>query len=297
MKYLSVCSGIEAATVAFRPLGWKAVAFSEIDPFCAAVLKHHYPEVPNLGDMNTIDGDLFRDKLDLIIGGTPCQSFSIAGARNGFTSSNGQLTLSFFRLVDWCRPRWFIWENVSNVLQIDKGRVFRDILLDLENIRYSVAWRVLDSQFFGVPQRRRRVFLVGHYRDWRGPGHVLFDPYGLSKNYSETSPIQKISPNRETDPPIRLYRQDIVGTLKTRCCRLDMHNVGGDTLIKTGANLRYLTPLEFERLMGFPDYYTLIPYKNKLLSDFRRYKLLGNSMVTNVIQWLGKRIQDYDTLC
>lgn len=160
MRYLSICSGIEAATVAWAPLGWKVVGFSEIDKFPAAVLAHHYPNVPNLGDMTQIKGDDYRGLVDLLVGGTPCQSFSVAGLRGGLDDPRGQLTLKFFQLVDRIRPRWVVWENVPGVLLDDGGRTFGSVLGALGQCGYGFAYRILDAQYFGVPQRRRRVFVV-----------------------------------------------------------------------------------------------------------------------------------------
>ena len=179
MKYLSVCSGIEAATVAWEPLGWQAAAFAEIDTFPAAVLAHHYPGVPNLGDFTKIQGDEF-EPVDLIVGGTPCQAFSIAGKREGLDDERGNLTLEFLRLVGRLRPLWVGWENVPGVLSLDGGRTFGTILGELGQLGYGFAYRILDAQYFGVPQRRRRIFLVGHLGDWRLAAAVLFERHSLS---------------------------------------------------------------------------------------------------------------------
>src|SRR5690348_4762644 len=111
MRYLSVCSGIEAATVAWHPLGWQPAAFSEIDAFPRAVLRHHYPGVPLHGDFTTIKGDEYGP-VDLLVGGTPCQDFSIAGLRAGVAGERGNLTLEFLRLAARAKPRWIVWENV-----------------------------------------------------------------------------------------------------------------------------------------------------------------------------------------
>lgn len=180
MHYLSVCSGIEAATVAWAPLGWQAVAFAEIDRFPAAVLAHHYPQVPNLGDLTAIKGDDYRGLVDLFVGGTPCQSFSSVGLRRGLADPRGQLTLKFFQLVDRIRPRWVVWENVPGVLPDGGGRTFGAVLGALGQCGYGFAYRILDAQYFGVPQRRRRVFVVGHLGDWRPAAAVLLERHSLS---------------------------------------------------------------------------------------------------------------------
>jgi len=115
IRYLSLCSGIEAASVAWTPLGWNPVAFAEIEKFPSAVLAHHYPHVPNLGDISKISGKDFRGQIELLVGGTPCQSYSIAGRRGGLDDPRGQLTLVFFQILGAARPRWVVWENVPYV--------------------------------------------------------------------------------------------------------------------------------------------------------------------------------------
>lgn len=200
MIYASVCSGVEAASLAWMPLGWKAAWFSEIEPFPCAVLKHRFPEVPNLGDMTKIkvetieNGKLQRFKnsgadvvvpggVDLLVGGTPCQGFSVAGKQDGLDDPRSALCLAYCELLETMRPRWFVWENVPGVFSTNQGDDFRAFLRKIDEIGYSVAWRVLDAQYVrvdgyprAVPQRRRRVFIVGHLGDWRYPASVLFEP-------------------------------------------------------------------------------------------------------------------------
>jgi len=184
MRYLSVCSGIEAASVAWESLGWTPVAFAEIERFPSQVLAHHFPGVPNLGDMTKYkDWDIDRDAVDLIVGGTPCQSFSVAGLRKGLEDPRGNLALTFIGMVDHYRPEWVIWENVPGVLSSSGGRDFGSFLGALGQLGYGFAYRVLDAQYFGVPQRRRRVFVVAHSSgDSRRAAEVLFEPESLRGN-------------------------------------------------------------------------------------------------------------------
>jgi len=210
MRYLSVCSGIEAATVAWHPLGWQPAAFAEIDSFPSEVLREHYPDVPNAGDFTAIQGDEYG-AVDLLVGGTPCQDFSIAGLRAGVAGDRGNLTLEFLRLAQRVRPRWLVWENVPGVYSstshdapdprkpedclfisngdermvadqydADESHAFACFLAGLQELGYGFAYRTLDAQFFGVPQRRRRVFVVGHLGDWRRAAAVLFERHSLS---------------------------------------------------------------------------------------------------------------------
>ncbi|MDX1032811.1 DNA cytosine methyltransferase [Sinorhizobium medicae] len=198
MRFLSVCSGIEAASVAFGPLGWQAVAFSEIEKFPSAVLDYHYPDVPNLGDFTKIDTTKLG-RVDILCGGTPCQSFSVAGLRGGLNDARGNLTLSFVELAhelaDGNGLRNVIWENVVGVLS-DKTGAFGCFLAGLVGADSAInpptrgkwgsagmvsgpkgraAWRILDGQYFGIPQRRRRVIVVADFGNGADPAEVLFE--------------------------------------------------------------------------------------------------------------------------
>ena len=179
MKYGSVCSGVEAATTAWHPLGWEPQWFSEIEKFPSAVLAHHYPNVPNLGDMTQFKE--WKDgPIDLLVGGTPCQSFSVAGLRAGLDDPRGNLMLTYLAIAERYAPRWIVWENVPGVLSSNGGRDFGTFLAALGKIGYGFAYRVLDAQYFGVAQRRRRVFVVGYLGDWRRAAAVLFERESMS---------------------------------------------------------------------------------------------------------------------
>ena len=204
-KYISVFSGIEAASVAFKDLGWEASAFAEIDPFCCTMLNHHYPNVPNLGDVSSVDWKQYRDKVDLVVGGSPCQAFSVAGLRQSLADSRGNLTLEFVKLVHDINPRFCVWENVPGVLNT-KDNAFGCLLAGLvgadsplvppkqlkrvwrgDRIKWSnagvvagceriAAWRIIDSKYFGIAQRRRRVFVISCRVGDFHPGEILFEP-------------------------------------------------------------------------------------------------------------------------
>lgn len=270
IKYLSLCSGIEAASVAWEPLGWEAVAFSEIEKFPCSVLKHHFPNVQNVGDMTQIDGSQYRGAVDLIVGGTPCQGFCIAGKRGGLSDERSGLALHFIRIVSECRPRWFVWENVPGAFSTNGGRDFGSFVKALDECWYHIAWRVLDAQFFGTSQRRRRIFLVGHSGDWRYPAAVLFERESLRRDSKA---------GRETWGAYPCLTRNGAQALddRTPFC-----------LEKEGP--RKLTPLEWERLQGFPDGWTEVPGA----SDTARYMALGNSMAVPVMRWIGERIQNVE---
>jgi DNA (cytosine-5)-methyltransferase 1 len=441
VRYLSVCSGIEAASVAWHPLGWTPAAFSEIEAFPRAVLAHHYPDVPCHGDFTTIGADDYG-AIDLLVGGTPCQSFSIAGLRGGLADDRGNLALEYLRLADRKRPRWLVWENVPGVLSIDGGRAFGAILGGMAELGYGFAYRVLDAQHFGVPQRRRRVFVVGYLGDWRRAAAVLFERHSLSghpaprreareavaaltangvgtcgaddnqgqaghliafdgqnladcgdlsatldsgaahgnrgmhvaaypdpafalsagnqgkggvfgsgrdgqdtfvthslraegfdasedgtgrgtplvpvpfdttqitsaANYSNPKAGDPCHPLAAgMHPPAIAFDckasgqngfgiGEVMSTLRSMGHKNSHTNGGGHAAVQTGSAVRRLTPRECERLQGFPDDYTLIPYRNKLAADGPRYKALGNSMAVPVMRWIGERIDRVEAL-
>ena len=186
MNYLSVCSGIEAATVAWHHMGWKPIGFSEIEKFPSQVLAHHYPQVTNFGDMTKYKEWKLDDSVGLLVGGTPCQSFSVAGLRKGLDDPRGNLALTYVGILDKFRPKWCVWENVPGVLSSGGGRDFGSFLGALGEVGYGWAYRVLDAQYFGVAQRRRRVFVVGCLGDWESAAKVLFESESLSGNIKKS---------------------------------------------------------------------------------------------------------------
>ena len=271
MIYGSVCSGIEAATVAWEPLGWKPAWFSEIEPFPNSVLKYRYPDIPNLGDMTKIYDQIKKNEINLLVGGTPCQSFSLEGNREGLDDHRGNLALEFCKLADKAQPRWVVWENVPGVLSSGQGRDFGAVLGQLAQFGYGIAYRVLDAQYFGVPQRRRRVFVVGHRGDWRPAAQVLFERACFEGNHQKSQKSEG-----------RIASTIKAGYFK---CWNDLANVAN--LCDAGKFGRRLTPLECERLQGFPDNYTNVPKA----SNTDRYKAVGNSMAVPVMRWIGERIK------
>ena len=412
MRYLSVCSGIEAATVAWHPLGWEAVAYSEIERFPSEVLAHHYPNTPNVGDMTKFKEWTNVSDVDLLVGGTPCQSFSVAGLRKGLDDPRGNLMLTYLAIARQHRPRWLVWENVPGVLSSNGGLDFASLLRGMGELGYGFAYRILDAQYFGVAQRRRRVFVVGYLGDWRAAAAVLFERHSLSGHPA---------PSREKREGVTASTESSVDsnglqrTVGTLCAdshpgaysgqdaytgrlipssvfslqgsgetsqsangngwneevsftlnRLDVHGVvqpvyemhGQDSRVRElgdvcttvsatygtgggnvpvtiqpiafepgkmkrlgygdaeaglsptlradagdnqvaasiGMAVRRLTPVECERLQGFPDNYTDIKTKNKATPDGPRYKALGNSMAVPVMRWIGERIQKVEAL-
>ena len=232
MRYGSVCSGIEAATSAWHSLGWTPQWFSEIEPFPSAVLAHHYPNVPNFGDMTNFKNWTLDDStaIDVLVGGTPCQSFSVAGLRKGLDDPRGNLMLTYLAIARQYRPRWLVWENVPGVLSSSGGEDFASLLRGMGECGYGFAYRVLDAQYFGVAQRRRRVFVVGCLGDWRAAAAVLFERHSLSGHPAPSRKARK-SPPGFFESSLAQYRQaDVGGTLKASGGVL---SGGSETFIKT----------------------------------------------------------------
>jgi DNA (cytosine-5)-methyltransferase 1 len=186
LNYLSVFSGIEAASVAWEGLGFEPVGFSEIDPFASAVLAYQFPAVRNYGDINNFKEWKIDKPIRIVVGGSPCQSFSIGGFRKGIKDVRGQLMLTYGNMVSYFKPLWVVWENVPGVLSTNNGRDFAEFLNILEKCGYGIAWRVLDARFFGVPQCRRRVFVICNFRSVERAAAVLFDTGTMQKHIKKS---------------------------------------------------------------------------------------------------------------
>lgn len=273
MRYISMFSGVEAASLAWSPLGWSPVAFSEIDAFPSAVLAERYPEVPNLGDINKISQEQIEKlgQIDLAVFGFPCQDLSAAGKRAGLKNDAGEKTRSglFYdaaRITRWAKARWVVAENVPGLLSSKRGEDFAAVLAELTGLdvkvppvgwknfgivrttvpeRYSVSWRILDAQYVGgcdlhgkrpVPQRRRRVFIVGHTGDWTHPVQVLFNPEGLCRD-SKAGRRSKKKPTASS--------KDSAGERGGSVAALTANGVGASGADDNQAQAGHLIPMAF----------------------------------------------------
>ena len=268
----------------------ECIGFSEIDKYASQLLSVKWPTVKNYGDATLID-ERQLPNFDLLVGGFPCQSFSIAGKRKGFDDTRGTLFFDIARILSYKKPSYLVLENVKGLLSHDGGATFQTILGVLTDLGYVVQWQVLNSKNFGVPQNRERVFIVGHLRgtprpqvfpvggeskkDIRRTGEEI--SYSIDANYAKgTNTVMKsrrqiIKVSGDVDKR-KTYLGDIASTLAA--------NPTSDNTARAliEGKIRRLTPLECERLQGFPDNWT------KDFSDTQRYKMCGNAVTVNVVR-------------
>ena len=314
----SVCSGIEAASVAWSDLSFDFKWFSEIADFPSKVLSSKYPHIPNLGDMCNIPEKLQNKEVvapDLICGGTPCQAFSLAGWKKGLDDHRGNLTLKFVDVIeenDRVRnnsgqaPTIVFWENVEGVLR-DKTNAFGCFLSSLAGfdaeiivpkwpqagviygVKRNIAWRVLDAKYFGLPQQRRRLYVLAGGKNFF-PEKILFERAIKSQNNSDTVsvPLSFVKEGNAIEI-FRSYTDCLYSAYGTKW-NGNAAAYNGSLFVVQNGRLRRFTPLECERLMGFPDNYTNIPKS----TSTARYQSIGNSWAVPVIKWLGSRIVKYN---
>lgn len=310
----SVCSGIEAASVAWEPFGVHFDWFSEIAPFPSRVLAEKYPATPNLGDMVDLPDKITQGKIaapDLICGGTPCQAFSLAGWQNGLNDDRGNLTLRFVDIIeandavrmakgqDRCKV---FWENVEGVLS-DRTNAFGCLVSSLAGLRgvlsvkggkwpdsglirgrtRNVAWRVLDAKYFGLPQQRRRLYVVAGGKDFK-PENVLFE---LHENELPDYPRFPLVFEKEGHhfEVFRAYTDCLYSAYGTKW-NGNAAAYNGSLFVVQDRRIRRLSPLETERLMGLPDDYTALEKAKKT----NRYQSTGNSWAVPVVRWIGSRL-------
>lgn len=309
MIMASVCSGILGAELA-APDHWESAWCAEIDPFASRVIAHHRPEMRNYGDFTTIGSD--AGPVNILCGGTPCQSFSIAGERGGLADPRGNLSLEFASLAARVSARWILWENVPGVISSNGGWDVLAFFGALAELGYHLAYRILDAQFFGLAQRRRRVWVVGYFGDWRPPAAVLFEPEDVSRNSASSSQAGKGvafgvkggagsqhsgclgDPRRSDLDGIGAYIAFDAAQITSKANRSNPRSNdpsppvcrSSRLTITNRSRVRKLTPLECERLQGFPDNWSSVPGS----SNTTRYKVLGNAWPVPVARWIMSRI-------
>jgi len=282
MKYFSFASGVAGIELGF-PKDWKCVGFAEIDKYASAVLKYHFPNIKNYGDVYAIKWNEIPD-FDLLSGGTPCQDLSISGKRAGLAGARSRLFFEFIRALKEKKPKYFIWENVKGALSSNGGFDFARVLLEFSEAGYNLWWQVLNAKDFGVSQNRERVFIVG-FRE-RSPPEVFFEPENSGK---ANKPIE-ITKNQAQG--YRVYNAEGIA--------IALRSNGGGVGEKTGLyqisskQIRRLTPVECERLMSWKDNWTCYGIDKKgnkfELSDTQRYRLIGNGVVSNVVKEIVDKV-------
>jgi len=292
--YGSVCTGIASEDVAWKHMGWSPAWHSEINPFCCEFLCHKFHNVPNLGDMRGIIGNQKATAIDLLVGGTPCQSFSSVhnghggdNIRCGMDDERGQLSIEFIRIAECLQPRWVVWENVPAVLTSNKGNDFQHIKECFIQSGYGIAYRLLDARQFGIPQSRVRLFVVGCRGDCRPAIAALLGRLPDGSHRKQTGQVEegrmaRIDGWSGDETPKRGI--DVSPTLRS--------SQGGEGagVILGHRKLRKFTTREMERLQGFPDDYTTGYYKGRQSSDKMRQRAIGNSFPPPILRWIGERI-------
>ena len=340
LTFGSVCSGIEASRLAFAPYGFKQLWSSEIAEFPSKVLEHHFPEVPNVGNMLELPKLILEKKYDapdIMCGGTPCQAFSLAGWQNGLADERGQLTMTFIeianaidkiRLEEKKNKSIILWENVEGVIN-DRTNAFGNFIAGLagfeqeikiskwtkagflEGPERNVAWRVIDAKYFGLPQQRRRLYVLAGGKTFK-PDQVLFE--FDSKDVTKTL---KLNSKKTKEPSLSLFsdlssNEEKVDTIfykngvkfqvfrEYTDCLYSAYGTkwngnaaayNGSLYVAQNDRIRRFTPLECERLMGFPDNYTKVNGN----SHTNRFQAVGNSWAVPVVDWIGSRIQNYES--
>lgn len=312
----SICSGIEAASVAWEPLGFKFKWFSEIAPFPSQVLKEKYPNIENLGDMNNIPDAIIKESIfapDLICGGTPCQAFSLAGWKNGLDDDRGNLTIKFIDIIeanDYVRSKQGLkqsivfWENVEGVLT-DKTNAFGCFISTLAGFtdileverwptsgivrgpKRNIAWRVLDAKYFGLPQQRKRLYLLAGGKDFF-PENILFEKHTHPIAEYPKSPLIFEKEGHKFEV-FREYTDCLYSAYGTKW-NGNAAAYNGSLFVVQDDRIRRLSPLECERLMGFPDNYTNLEKSKRT----QRYQAVGNSWAIPVVRWIGERLCNYE---
>jgi len=278
IKYIDLFAGVGGFRVGINKAhpNWECVYSNEYDKYANSVYKKHYERCDDR-DIRTVKTSEIPDH-DLLVGGFPCQAFSVAGKRRGFEDTRGTLFFEIARIAKQKQPRLLLLENVKGLLSHDSGNTFKTILRSLDELGYDCQWQVLNSKDFGVPQNRERVFIIGHLRGTSRP--EVFPIRGSNSNH-----LEEIT--KGVSDAQRIYSTKQAKSLK---------GLGGGLGAKTGLykidnlKIRRLTPVECERLQGFPDNWTKYGHDDKEMSDTQRYKMMGNAVTTNVVTSIVRKL-------
>lgn len=268
MNYFSMFSGIGGFELGIGNKG-NCVGYSEIDKHAIKIYNKHFPEHTNFGDATKIRTEDLPD-FELLVGGFPCQAFSVAGKRCGFDDPRGNLFFEIARILRDKKPRYLLLENVKGLLSHDNGSTFKTVLEVLTNLGYNIEWQVLNSKDFGVPQSRERIFIIGYLR---GTSRPKVFPI-IRSTTEDTGRHNKEAWKSVQTFPIKYLGRNQKNYPTTYAPTLDTMRSWG---IYDGT-FRHFTPIEYERLQGFPDNWT------EGISDIQRYKCCGNAVTVNVIQ-------------
>jgi DNA (cytosine-5)-methyltransferase 1 len=291
MRYFSTFSGAGGFEIGM-PQHFKCVGFSEVDKYASAVLRYHWPDVPNYGDITKIDWSAVPD-FDLLVGGSPCQDLSVAGKQKGLTGERSGLFYEYVKALEIKKPAHFIWENVKGALSSNGGRDFAAILSAFSEAGYSLLWQVLNAKDFGVPQNRERVFVVGTRSDFRSPREVFFESGYGSQSDGKVLPTIRATHYKSGDNqpvvrcPLRFLDRNQKNIEGDYAFTVDAGQTAGVT---DGVRVRRLMPIECERLMSWPDDWTRWGKCGESceddheMSDTQRYKMCGNGVVSEVVK-------------
>lgn len=298
IKVASFFSGIGGLELGFERAGCEITFQCEAKPFCLEILAQHWPKVPKSNDIRSVKVEDVPTS-DIWIGGFPCQDLSLArmGSRAGLRGSQSGLFHDFVRLIGDGLPRAFVLENVHGLLSSHGGRDFTIVLKALDELGYGVAWRVLNSKDFGVPQQRRRVFIVGMRRDGRSAGEVLFEPECSNGNTPARGP--------DGEKATSLFQKVVGNTRKGPLVKALAHCVYAESARHTGTDwsrnyiwypdgrVRRFMPNELEQVQGFPEGWTLPVRANDMSADkldSLRYHAIGNAVTPQVSEWIAHRL-------
>ena len=293
MKFLELCAGIGGFRQALENLGCECVGYSEIDKYAIKLYSAWYNDKRNFGDVTKIEAEKLPD-FELLVGGFPCQAFSVAGKRGGFNDTRGTIFFDFARIMKAKKPKFAIFENVKGLLNHEGGKTYETMLRTLDELGYDAQWGILNTRFHGLPQNRERVYIVANLRE-RSSTKILFERgNGITDKVERTQ--QSIIGDYHTKAGKTHQRSGVLNENSIAPC-LTAADYKQPRIIKIGAidKVRRLTPKEYFRLQGFKDEMVELGYKLGI-SDSQLYKMAGNAVSVPVVEWVAQRVLNWDNL-